>query len=183
VRKQPSYRLALLTAALLCGGTSVGKPTSGSFPGSAPLSDPTGRWIIEWREATETLAHALLLRDNETGRLSRLLEFERSVDVAWSPDGAALSVTDHAASNESLLSVYWPSRPGVVLRVDELLTARGGEMPERIKNGHRYFKAASWLRPKLLRLSVVTYDDEPGREYRRLFDVDIDSRAVREAHD
>jgi len=155
----------------------------GTFPGNLPLSDPTGRWAIEWREATPPLAHALLLRDSETGRLSWLLEFERSVDVAWSPDGTALAVTDHAASRESLVSVYWPLRPDSVLHVDELLTAGAGAIPELTKNGHRYFRAARWLGPRVLRLSVVAYDYEPEREYQKLFDVDIDSKEVREAHD
>lgn len=82
MRNRFGYLLGLLTAAVLCGLALADPSTSASFPGAMSLPDPSGRWVIEWREATPTSAHALLLRNREGGDSLQLLEFNRSVDVA-----------------------------------------------------------------------------------------------------
>ena len=103
---------ALVVASVLFGAAGTRVSTSATYPGDRSLADPTGRWSVEWREATDKEPHRLLLRDLQNRRLSPLIEFNRGVDVLWAPDGNALAITDHGGSDYSVICVVRPHQPG-----------------------------------------------------------------------
>jgi hypothetical protein len=105
-------------------------------------------------------------------RITFGLVFVGLVHVAvllWSSDGRALAVTDHTNSNESAIWVFTGPKllPGV--NVEDRLRASLGRVSEIFKNGHRYFEALDWSSSDLLRFRVRAYDNQPGKEYNRIF--------------
>ena len=130
---------------------------------------PGDRWEVEWQAPSGDGRHVLWLKDFSSGIRTELAEFDRSVELLWSPDGRALAVTDHTASNESVIWVFTGPKllPGV--NVEDRLRASLGRVPEIFKNGHRYFEALDWSSSDLLRFRVRAYDSQPGKEYNRSF--------------
>ena len=103
---------------LLLTGTSVAADSySATYPGGSPLSDPSGRWLVEWREAALSQPHQLILKEQDSQTVVSLLEFNRRVEVLWAPDGGALAITDYGASNYSEIKIIRPSWRGNIISV------------------------------------------------------------------
>jgi hypothetical protein len=139
-------------------------------------SDPQARRAIEWMAPSEGGRHVLWLKTISTGARTRLLEFDRSVDVLWSPTGRALAVTDHAGSNDSMLWVFTGSTLMRAISVDERLRSSLGRLPAIYNNGHRYFEAVRWMAPEVLKFRVRAYDSDPLKEYVATFRFDLAGR-------
>ena len=65
------------------------------------LCSPNGLYLLQWEGATVNSPHRLFLLDRKTGRKALFFEFERMVDIGWSPSGKSVFATDHAGSNVS----------------------------------------------------------------------------------
>lgn len=154
-------------------GFGAAQPMDCRFPGSSQeCRAPNSGAAVEWREATASHGHELWLRDH--GTIERLLTFNRYVDVLWSPDGAAIAITDYAGSNEADVWVFRLQSPGQRANVEEAFIRAFGRPPEVYQNGHRYFVAQRWRSATSLTFSVRAYDAEPGREYEAMFQYDLD---------
>ena len=162
-------------------GSEAQVPTSCSFPsGFTVCQDPTGRWIVQFREASRGQSHELLIKNLSNGQLRKILEFQRHADAAWSPGGHALAITDHAGSNESTLWVVTGPNFQRVVNIEDQLRTSLGELPEIYNNGHRYFEAVRWIGTNNLLFRVRAYDSEPGKEYRATFRYQLGGRVRRE---
>jgi hypothetical protein len=176
----------LVIFAVLCSVAVVclaGKPQAASsctFPGAREsCPDPQNRWAIQWREpASIHDRHQLWLKPTDGGLPIKLLEFDRSVDLLWSPDGRALAVTDHSGSSDSELTVRTGAHLEQIASVEEKLHASLGQVPALMKNGHRYFEATRWLRENTSIFLVRAYDAEPGKEYRASFQYNLSGRVT-----
>jgi hypothetical protein len=152
-----------------------------TFPGvQEGCRDPTGRWSIQWREPSAGAKHELWLKPIRGGAMTKLLEFNRSVDLLWSPAGRALAITDHAGSSESNLKVATGGTLERIENVEEKLQASLGQLPAIFNKGHRYFEAVRWVRSDALLFRVRAYDSEPGNEYRGTFRYNLTGRVTRE---
>ena len=163
---------AILLATVVAGCGSA-QPVACGFPGPrqecrAPNSGAT----VEWREATASHEHELWLRNH--GTTERLLTFDRRVDVLWSPDGAAIAITDYVGSNRADVWVLRLQSPGQRANVEEAFNRAFGRPLEVYQNGHRYFVAQRWRSGTSLTFSISAYDAEPGREYEATFRYDLD---------
>ncbi len=180
------YRVIVVLAAVATFAMSpshaTGQTASGCrFPGPpASCPAPSGRLILEWREPTAAGRHELWLRVRANGRRAKLLEFDRSVDAQWAPDGRALAITDHAGSSDSVLWIASGEDLTRLVNVEERLRSSLGELPDIFENGHRYFEAVRWLRPDLLLFRVHAYDRHLGQEYVRTFRYDLRGRVNRD---
>jgi len=151
------------------------------FPGADhTCQDPRGRWAIEWREASGGGRHVLWLKSLVSGGARKLLEFDRSVELLWSPSGKALAVTDRAGSNDSVLRVFSGPTLMRAVNVEGRLRASVGRVPEIFDNGHRYFEAVGWVATDVLQFRVRAYDNAPGREYVNTFRYELAGRVSRE---
>jgi hypothetical protein len=152
-----------------------------TFPGdNRRCVSPRGVWQVEWREPSGEGRHVLWLQATAGGTPKRLLEFGRSADLLWSPDGRALAVTDHSGSSESALWVFTGPSFLPALNVEDRLRVSLGTLPEIFNNGHRYFEAIGWASANVLRFSVRAYDSAPGKEYQSTFRYQLAGRVSRE---
>jgi hypothetical protein len=174
--------LALIGLVTLAGRTLGGQTqVTCTFPGvPRSCSDPQGRWEVEWQEPAGGTGHLLWLKSVARGTKNRLLEFDRSVELFWSPGGRALAITERAGSNESVLRVF--AGPGLrqSVNVEARLRKSLGRLPEIFDNGHRYFEALGWLSADVLRFRVRAYDSEPGKGYEGTFRYELAGRVSRE---
>lgn len=155
-RTAPALPLAFLLFAFFL---AVSGPSDGaglSFPSENVESrDPTGRYAVAWERAgsTERRPHRLFLKDLSSGRISRLLEFDRQVDVLWAPDGRFVAVTDWTASNISEILLFEPGKTWATNLADALYSSLP-KLPEIADNDHVYFEALSWDGPRKLLFKV-----------------------------
>lgn len=174
-----SMIVGLITFWGMAFGSEAQSPCT--FPGKIEVCrDPTDRRRIQWQESSGSAAHILWLRHSGDGVRSKLLEFNRSVDVLWSPNGQYMAITNHLLSDESVLMVFSGRRFERSDRVDEKLVGSLGEIPEIFRNGHRYFVAVRWINADRLQFRVRAYDSEPGKEFVGMFQYDVTGRVRRE---
>lgn len=136
----PAAMCVVLACCLRLEGQSAG---ACRFPGSTSegCPDPQGRWIVQWFEPATNSKHVLWLRPLHGGQRTKLLEFDRSVDLAWSPDGRALAILDHAASNEDIL---WAATGRMLEQRRDLLEEvrlRVESAKAIFANGHRVLRS------------------------------------------
>jgi hypothetical protein len=152
-----------------------------TFPGKVNVCrSPDGQWILHWQDVKgeESSSHVLVEeRIAIPGTFIKVMLFNRSVDVLWSPQSTYFAVTDHTGSSDSTLFVVEPvSLPVFNVEDDFKRTLKGQQ--RFYANGHRYFNALHWQTASKLVFEVRAYDAEPGKEARGTFIFDAKSRTV-----
>ena|SRR6266851_3869392 len=138
------------------------------FPETRHTSiDPSHRYEVSWREATNEQPHQLTFRKIPAGSKTLVRNFDRSVEVLWSPSGNSFLVTDHEGSDSSRVYVYNSSVPNTPheLRA-ELPTSVARALAE---SHHAYLPASKWLDDSAVLLRAHGYGDTQ----RRGFDVHV----------
>jgi len=150
------------------------------FPGPEEgCKDPRGRWILEWREKpSDEGHHELWVRSIPAATRTRLLEFDRSVDILWSPDGHAVAIADYSGSSDTTLYVASEDDWTRLVNVEDRLRASLGSVRAIYQNGHRYFEPMNWPRPDQLLFRVRAYDSQ---QYVGLFRYDLTGKVSRAA--
>jgi hypothetical protein len=156
-----------------------------TFPGTVnACRSPNGQWILHWQETKEkeSSRHVLVEERNAIpGTFIKVLPFNRSVDVLWSPQSTYFAVTDHTGSSDSTLFVVEPvSLPVFNVEDDFKRTLQGQQ--RFYANGHRYFNALHWRTASTLVFEVRAYDAEPGKEARGTFIFDVKSRTIKQTN-
>jgi len=178
--KRLAFALALFGLIDLAGGDVAGQSRC-TFPSdNQRCRSPRGLWEVEWQEPSGDGRDVLWLKPTPSGTRAKLMEFDRSVDLLWSPDGRALAVTDRAGSSESVVWVFTGPKLLRRVNVEERLRASLGQLPEIFENGHRYFESLGWSSSDLLRFRVRAYDSEPGRMYEANFRYHLSDGVSRE---
>jgi hypothetical protein len=108
------------------------------------------------------------------------LEFDRSVDLLWSPDGQSLAITDRLGSSDSVLRVLNGMMLKRAINMEDRFLADMGRLPEIFNNGHRYFEAVDWIGRDVLSFRVREYDSDPDKEYLGTFRYELGGRVSRE---
>ena len=177
---KPPLLIAALFLACAFSGLPVHGQTAGcSFPGSShDCPDSTGRRVISWHEPSVGTPHELWLRSVGDGQRFKLIQFDRSVGVLWSPNGHSLAITDHSGSSESKLLVAMGGNLQRLANVETALRASFVALPDIFKNGHRNFEAVRWLRPNTLLFKVRAYDSDPNKEYAKTFQYNLNGRVT-----
>jgi hypothetical protein len=169
-----SLTLTLLLFLFLSLDPASAKDALGTkFPGINEFIDPTSRWSIEWKEATETKGHELRFKNLENGKVLHLLWFDRSVNFLWSPDGNSFAITDYAGSSESFIWVGQSHTPESLINLEQIFIKSQGQAKIIYENGHRYFEAIDWITPTVLRFSVKAHDAHKGEGYDGVFYYEI----------
>jgi hypothetical protein len=173
--------MALFLLGLFLAIPAVSNGAGPSFPSeNREIRDPLCHYAIIWEEPlTQCKPHGLLLKDLRTGSLSKLLEFYRSVDVLWAPNGRFVAVTDWTGSNISQILLFQPGKKKPLNLADELRHSLGIQ-PEVSSNHHVHFEALSWEGDKKLRFKVFGYGDHDRNGFEHYYEYDV-SGVVRKA--
>jgi hypothetical protein len=143
------------------------------FPGAAHECQAPGRKsAVEWREPFANGPHELWLRA-AAGPPTKLLEFGRSVDVLWAPDGRTLAITDHEGSDSAVVWIVRTRTPGTQVNIEDAFVRAFGKSHQVYKHGHRYFTARSWSSATSLVFEVRAFDAAPGEQYLGTFAYDL----------
>jgi hypothetical protein len=135
---------------------------------------------LHWQDVKErdSINHVLVEERIATGSSIKVLSFNRSIDVLWSPQSTYFAVTVHTgSSNSTLFVVESGSLP--VLTVEDGFERTLQRELRFYDNGHRYFNALHWQTASQLVFEVRAYDAEPGKEVRGTFIFDVKSRTIK----
>lgn len=114
------------------------------FPGTRHASiDPSHRYELSWREATSDQPHELLFRKFPAEFKILVREFDRSVEVIWSPSGDSFLVNDHEGSDSSRVYVYNSVRPTTAHELRAELPSPVAQALD--KSHHAYLSASKWI--------------------------------------
>jgi len=150
---------------VLCAGVTTGLGAQKvSFPGArSGAESPDGRFSIKNSDNDlHDPAHSLTLVDHQNGSVINIYQYERGVDVLWSPASNAFVINDHEGSNVShpvLFREPW-STNYTDLRaqlIDYLGSAN--EAKSVLDNHHVYFTAQRWLSNKQILCELTGYGD------------------------
>jgi hypothetical protein len=156
-------------------------PSTCTFPGANQgCPDPRGRFVIEWREPIGGGRHELWLSAVSGKQRRKLLEFDRSVDPLWSPDGQSLAIPDRLGSSDSVPRVLNGMMLTRAVNMEDRFLADIGRLPEIFNNSHRYFEAVDWIGRDVLSFRVRVYDSDPNKEYLGTFRYERAGRVSRE---
>jgi hypothetical protein len=157
----------------------VAEPTC-TFPSTTDACrSPDGRWVLRWQEATASTPHVLFAERRGNDRSVRLLTFNRSITVLWSPDSTYAAITDRSGSSESGVLVAELSS-GTVTNAEDEMHRTLKSQPPIYANGHRYFSARRWKSNTQLTFEVWAYDAVPGTDVRATFVFDVKTKQVTE---
>ena len=144
---------------VLALGTSNAAGTT-QFPGSqSQVSSPDRRFALVWVPADDAPGgkHVLKL-GGASGPQRVILEFERWVRVAWSPDSRHIAIVKGVGSDASESSVY-PTDGKPPISVWAALRSQQGTSVESLVAGadHCYVEADRWLDAATLSVRVWGY--------------------------
>jgi hypothetical protein len=141
-----------------------------SFPGNLRAVSLDRRFaIVSEDRSAEPYYHTLFLEDLKLKKRRKIIEYERSAEVLWNPDGKSIALTDHEGSNFALCRVFFVNDQIKTIPVLENLPKRVSvrEQKEIQRNGHLYVQAVQWINPDVLRIKIWSHDSESRTGFER----------------
>ena len=84
----------------------------------APVSSPDCRWKTSWRRNVADDGHEVWIESaSQTAAARRIYEFQRHVEVLWSPNSKLIAINDWAVSTEAPASVLRVQPDGAVAEI------------------------------------------------------------------
>lgn len=162
----------VLTAVLSTTIASCVSAQSVSFPGTRSESkSPDGRFAIKNSDSdVEDPAHTLTLVDRRNGSVIKIYQYERGVDILWSPASDAFVINDHEGSNVShpvLFREPWSTNfTDLREKLIDFLRSRN-QAKSALENHHVYFTALRWLNDNEVLCQVTGYGDVDPKGFTR----------------
>jgi hypothetical protein len=150
-----------------------------SFPGTRSESkSPDGRFVIKNSDSdVEDLAHTLTLVDRRNGSVIKIYQYERGVDILWSPASDAFVINDHEGSNVShpvLFREPWSTNfTDLREKLIDFLRSRN-QAKSALENHHLYFTARRWLSDNEILCQVTGYGDVDPKGFTKHYVYKID---------
>jgi hypothetical protein len=178
-----SAAIAAMSLASAGAAAQSGEPAPGAgttFPGPAgSLSAPSGAWTLVNRDREgEPPNHALLLVRDGAADAKTVLEYSRSVEVAWSEDSRWLLITEHRESDEASC-ILFEVDSGEVLDLLAKLRRDAAAYPW-LANHHVYMRCRSWLGEGKVLVDVAGYGERDPGGFARRYRVDATQGAIEE---
>jgi hypothetical protein len=153
------------------------------FPGGAPLTSASGRFIVENEDrppdAPARYQHALYVVERRTKERRLLLEYARALTAAWAPDRDALAVTNHVGSTQSTLTVFVLEPGGALRKLDAgeaLYAAFPNLRGELVSYLHVHLELVQWQRGGVVECKLRAYAGT-GPDLNRRYLVNVDGQA------
>ena len=157
-------KIALLLILFIIPSVSIAQTVK--FPPTDSTIDPTKRFLVECKEATDSSNHFLILKDLKNGKRRKVLEFERHLDFSWAPDGNAFAVTDWGGSDFSSAWIGFPSDSSKQIKLEY-------DSPQVKENHHVYFEVLRWQNPSSTLLKVSGYGEHDSNGFEKYFNANL----------
>lgn len=181
-----SWKTRALTGFLASIWCLIAHAQTVTFPGQKPESiSPNKRYAIRNEDDEKrSPAHVLIFREAGLQEEHRLYEYDRSVDVLWSPLSNAVVINDHEGSDSSkpVLFSFAKGRNPIDLwpKLIEFLRALHQD-PSALKNHHVYFTADRWLDGKSFLCKLTGYGEENPGGFTRYYVFELNKDGFRVA--
>jgi hypothetical protein len=140
----PAIALLAVLCGLLCLALANAQSHS-TFPGEKSISKSSNGWYVVRNIDDENLhpTHRLELEDSLTRTKVKLFDYDRSVDVLWSPAGSKFIVIDYAGSDLTESYIYVIDKPLRRINVTDELQQKYPDSKRIFKNDHVYVEATA----------------------------------------
>lgn len=122
------------------------------------MVSPDKRWTLVFECPNDCQERNLWIEDSSHAR--RLVKkYERSLDIAWAPDGKRFFVNDNFGSNGSECSVIDP----ITLKntdLGQIITDHDAGTKPLLSAGHSYVRAKHWVNDHVLIVVLFGHFDE-----------------------
>jgi hypothetical protein len=127
-----------------------------TFPGKKSISkSPNGRYVIHNVDDDKlNPPHRLELEDSLTSSKVKLLDYDKSVEVLWSPAGSKFIVVDHAGSNLTESYVFVVDKSLRRINITDELQQKYPDSKHLFQNDHVFVEAVSWLKEDRIKIKV-----------------------------
>lgn len=163
---------ALLALLALCSSGCPGVAQAKSAPAThTPLirlpqgalttvASPDQKWklIFEFQSVYET--RKLWIQPKGSNRRTLVREFQRSLDISWSPDSRHFFVNDRSASGETRPYIYEPASLQAI-DLAELVGKASPKAADYLGSDHSYLEATRWINSQEVILKLTSYFSEP----------------------
>jgi hypothetical protein len=168
------------------------QPTVVSLPQGPVTRIPSAdrRWMLVFEFPASDKSHSADCRtgENETRKLwikrkgsrerTLVRDFDRRLDISWSPDSHHFFVNDASGSTDTLGYVYDP----VTLKATALADVVTSADPDAMKDlgaGHSYLEANRWINSHELSVTLWGHFDEERVDFKIRYRVDLNGRVER----
>jgi hypothetical protein len=146
------------------------------FPGALEcLKSPKGTFSICNEDHDEEPNHSLFLRDERSRRRTKLLDYDRNVEISWEPNSNLFFVNDNLGSDTA--DCYIMSIDG--LKNIRILSEISKILPERVTNAHHlYVTCKIWRSEQSVEIGVEGYGGNiggPNYSFDYRYDLNIQS--------
>lgn len=126
-----------------------------------PIPSPNQEWtlIFEFQSVDEPRKLWIQHKGSSERRLVR--EFERSLDISWSPDSNHFFVNDASDSGETRPYVFDPTTLQSI-DVADLVAKASPKADDYLGADHSYLEAKHWINSQELLLKFMAYFSEPA---------------------
>lgn len=128
----------ILTISILFVIAAHGAAGELCFPGQKEIESPTGKFVL----VTKGDGYEIYLGKDSGDKPRKLMEFQRSVCVLWSPDEKYLAVTNYVGSNVSEVQIFDTAMPDYSVNVYDILPPGVQKLTSDSINS--YLEAVSW---------------------------------------
>lgn len=153
-----------------------------NFPGKvSAISSPDGRYAIRSIEQNKEPFHKLVFEKKDGGgKLTKrdLMDYERNVDVLWSPDSSKFVVNDWLGSNCASAYLYDVRDLKKRIEIDqELIDSVKDEKDHKslTASSHIYIFANRWISPGAIEIKATGHDGPDPGGFTLLYQWDLKS--------
>jgi hypothetical protein len=102
-------------------------------------------------------------------------DFDRSLDISWSPDSQHFFVNDASGSTDTLGYVYDPTTLKATALAD-VVTSVDADAKKYLGAGHSYLQANRWINSHELSVTLWGHFDEERVGFKIKYRVDLNGR-------
>ena len=151
-----------------------------SFPQQSQATSPDARYIVIGEHNSEPF-HTAILEDRVLKTRRKLFNYDRHIDLLWSPDSRSFAVTDYEESDYSRCSIVFTDQTVPTIQVwDRVVkTVSERERKSLFENDHVYIAAVQWISVGALKLKVWGYGKVNASGFTRFYRYDKDGTVER----
>jgi hypothetical protein len=154
------------------------------------ILSPDRKWILvfEFPAADNSPSADCRTGENETRKLwikrkgfrdrTLVRDFDRSLDISWSPDSHHFFVNDASGSTDTLGYVYEPVTLKATALAD-VVTSADPDAKKYLGAGHSYLEANRWINSHELSVTLWGHFDEERIGFKIKYRVDLNGRVER----
>ena len=152
--------------------------------GVTRIPSPDGKWTLIFEMPSWDSTRKLWIQGNGSTERTLVRDFERSLDISWSPDSRHFFVNDASGSTDTLCYVYDPQTLRAIDVLD-LLTA-ASRRARNFEADHFYLEAKHWVGSDELLITVMGYlsstPPKPGLSGTYLINLNGSVHTIREGY-